>query len=64
MNNLSKPFDCEYSPQFTELHQKLGISSTISTYQVRKVIILSAEQKDRLIQLPHTLNHQMAGLLL
>ncbi len=56
MSGIPKPFDCEYSPQFAELLNKLGISLVISTYQAGKVIILSAD-KDKLIQLPRTFDN-------
>ena len=59
MNNQPKPFDCEYSVQFSELLHKLGISLAISTYQAGKVIIVSAINEDKLIQLPRTFDNPM-----
>ncbi|RLD48643.1 MAG: TIGR03032 family protein [Bacteroidetes bacterium] len=59
MTGIPKPFDCEYSPQFAELLNKLGISLVISTYQAGKVIILSASDEDKLIQLPRTFDNPM-----
>ncbi len=59
MSGMPKPFDCEYSPQFAELLNKLGISLVISTYQAGKVIVLSASDKDKLIQLPRTFDNPM-----
>lgn len=59
MNSAPKPFDCEYSPQFAELLHKLNISLAISTYQANKVIVLSAVDTDKLIQLPRTFNSPM-----
>lgn len=51
MNSAPKPFDCTYSPHFAELLFKLGISLAISTYQAGKIVILSAHDNDKLIQL-------------
>lgn len=54
-----KPFDLEYPPQFAELLHNLNISLSISTYQAGKVILVSAFDKDRLIQLPRTFENAM-----
>ncbi len=54
-----KPFELEYPPQFAELLHKLNISLAISTYQAGKVVLLSAFDKDRLIQLPRTFENAM-----
>jgi uncharacterized protein (TIGR03032 family) len=59
MHNTPKPFDCNYTPQFAELLHKLGISLAVSTYQAGKVIILSAVDKDKLVQLPRTFDGPM-----
>lgn len=59
MKTMPKPFDCEYTPQFAELLHNLGISLAISTYQAGKVIVLSAIEKDKLIQLPRTFDNPM-----
>lgn len=59
MQHTPKPFDCSYTPQFAELLHKLGISLAISTYQAGKVIILSAVDKDKLVQLPRTFDGPM-----
>lgn len=58
-NKTPKPFDCTYTPQFAELLFNLGISLAVSTYQAGKVIILSAVEKDKLIQLPRTFESPM-----
>ncbi|NQX98181.1 MAG: TIGR03032 family protein, partial [Flavobacteriales bacterium] len=59
MNKIPKPFDCSYTPQFAELLHNLGISLAISTYQAGKVIVLSAVDKDKLVQLPRTFDAPM-----
>ena len=59
MNNTPKPFDCSYTPQFAELLHNLGISLAISTYQAGKVVMLSAVDKDKLVQLPRTFDAPM-----
>ncbi len=59
MKNTPRPFDCEYSPQFAELLNKLEISIAVSTYQAGKVIILSAVNGDKLMQLPRTFHSPM-----
>ncbi|WP_420583212.1 TIGR03032 family protein [Reichenbachiella sp.] len=59
MSNAPKPFDCDYTPQFAELLHKLEISLAISTYQANKVIVISAVETDKLIQLPRTFNSPM-----
>ncbi len=59
MTNTPKPFDCNYTPQFAELLNNLGISLAISTYQAGKVVILSAVDVDKLVQLPRTFDAPM-----
>lgn len=59
MTSEPKPFECEYTPQFAELLHKLSISLAISTYQAGKVIILSAIETDKLIQLPRNFDNPM-----
>ena len=58
MNNPI-PFECQYTPQFAELLHDLKISLVISTYQAGKVIILSAVEQDKLIQLPRNFDLAM-----
>lgn len=59
MDRQPKPFDCSYSPQFAELLSKLKISLAISTYQAGKVVIISAVDTDKLIQLPRNFENAM-----
>ena len=54
-----KPFELEYPPQFAELLHKLNLSLALSTYQAGKVVLISAFDKDRLIQLPRTFDNAM-----
>ena len=54
MQNAPVPFSCTYDPQFAQLLYNLKISLALSTYQAQKVIILSPNEEDKLIQLPRT----------
>ncbi len=63
MNTNPKPFDCTYSPQFAELLHKLKISLAISTYQAGKVVLISAIEQDKLIQLTRTFENAMGMAL-
>lgn len=51
--NLS-PFSMSYTPQIPELLYRLGCTLVISTFQAGKVIFISAEDENRLVQLPRT----------
>jgi uncharacterized protein (TIGR03032 family) len=59
MSHEIKPFDCQYSPQFAELLTNLNISLVISTYQAGKLITLSPQDTDKLVQLPRTFDNVM-----
>ena len=59
MSSTPKPFDCQYTPQLAELLHNLNISLVISTYQAGKVILLSAREEDKIIQLPRTFSNAM-----
>jgi uncharacterized protein (TIGR03032 family) len=59
-NKPAGPFSCTYSPCLPELLIKLNCSLAISTYQAGKVIFLSAQDKDKLIQLPRNFDTAMA----
>ncbi|MFH0867047.1 MAG: TIGR03032 family protein [Bacteroidota bacterium] len=48
------PFQCTYSPEVPKLLLKLNCSLVISTYQAGKVIFLSPQNNESLIQLPRT----------
>lgn len=58
-----KPFELQYTPQFSELLNNLKISIALSTYQAGKVIMLSAYDNDRLIQFPRTFENAMGMAL-
>ena len=53
------PFSCVYSPQIPELLMSLNCSIALSTYQAGKVVFLSAQNEDSLIQLPRTFEKPM-----
>lgn len=54
------PFSCTFTPNLPELLQGLGITLVISTYQAGKLIFVSAQDTERLIQLPRSFRHAMA----
>jgi uncharacterized protein (TIGR03032 family) len=53
------PFSCNYTANIPELLMRLNCSLVISTYQAGKVIFLSPQNEDHLIQLPRTFNKPM-----
>lgn len=53
------PFSCIHSPNVPELLKQLNCTIAISTYQAGKVILISAADEDRLIQLPRQFNKPM-----
>lgn len=57
------PFSCRFTPQVPELLNQLGCTLMISTYQAGKLIFLSAQDDERLIQLPRTFNKAMGVAL-
>ncbi len=59
MSSPPPPFSCRYSPQLPELIYQLRCSIAITTYQAGKVIIISAPDEDRLVQLPRTFDKPM-----
>lgn len=52
MNQAAPPFTCTYTPNVPELLRQLKCSLIISTYQAGKTIVISALDKNSLIQLP------------
>ena len=48
------PFALQYNPQVPELLQQLGCTLAISTYQAGKVVLISAQDENKLIQLPRS----------
>ncbi|MBT3266518.1 TIGR03032 family protein [Candidatus Poribacteria bacterium] len=59
MNNPPPPFNCTYSPNLPELLWQLGCTLVISTYQAGKVIFISAQDAERLVQLPRNFQTPM-----
>ncbi|XPV67830.1 MAG: TIGR03032 family protein [Halarcobacter sp.] len=53
MINCNQPFLFRYDPEVLDIFEKNSISLVISTYQIGKVIILSAEN-GKIVQLPRT----------
>jgi uncharacterized protein (TIGR03032 family) len=53
------PFSCTFSPQLPELMLKLGCSIGITTYQAGKLILISAQDENRLSMLPRSFNKPM-----
>lgn len=54
MNQKVSAFTCTHSPNLPELLLQLNCSVALSTYQAGKVVIISALNHHRLIQLPRT----------
>lgn len=54
MNPSVAAFACTHSPNLPELLLKLNCSLALSTYQAGKVVLISALNANRLIQLPRT----------
>lgn len=54
MNPKVATFTCTHSPNLPELLHKLNCSLALSTYQAGKVVVVSALDTNRLIQLPRT----------
>ncbi|MBC7777935.1 MAG: TIGR03032 family protein [Phycisphaerae bacterium] len=48
------PFSCQYSPQIPELLLRLNCTIAITTYQAGKLVLISAQNEDALVQLPRT----------
>ena len=59
MNPKVAAFTCTHSPNLPDLLQKLNCSLAISTYQAGKVVLISAVDNNRLIQLPRTFEKPM-----
>lgn len=53
------PFACKHSPNLPELLMQLNCTIVVSTYQAGKVVLVSATNRDRLIQLPRTFKRAM-----
>ncbi len=57
--NPSAPFTCTHSPDLPDLLLRLNCSLALSTYQAGKVVLLSAVNSAKLIQLPRTFSKPM-----
>jgi uncharacterized protein (TIGR03032 family) len=53
------PFSCKYTPQIPQLLKQLNCSIAISTYQAGKVVFISAQDEDSVIQLPRNFEKAM-----
>jgi uncharacterized protein (TIGR03032 family) len=53
------PFTCSHSPNLPELLFKLNCTIAISTYQAGKVILISAKDGNKLVQLPRSFQKPM-----
>ena len=53
------PFSCTFTTNLPELLRQLGCTLALSTYQAGKVVLLSAVDDERLIQLPRTFQKAM-----
>ena len=60
MQKPSPPFSCRYSPNFPELLRKLNCTIALSTYQAGKLIFISAQDDEKVIQLPRNFLQAMA----
>lgn len=59
MNQKVAAFTCTHSPNLPELLYQLDCTLALSTYQAGKVVLISALNKTRLIQLPRTFRKPM-----
>jgi len=56
----SPPFSCRYSSNFPELLSKLKCTIALSTYQAGKLLFISAQDDEKVIQLPRNFLQAMA----
>jgi uncharacterized protein (TIGR03032 family) len=59
MANPLPPFSCTFSPTAPEILEGLNATIAISTYQAGKVIFISAQDKEHLVQLPRNFEKPM-----
>jgi uncharacterized protein (TIGR03032 family) len=59
MNPKVAPFTCTHTPNLPEILHQLNCSLALSTYQAGKVILISALNETRLVQLPRTFQKPM-----
>lgn len=48
------PFSCSFSPNVPELLMRLGCTLAITTYQAGKIVFISPQSEEHLVQLPRT----------
>ena len=58
-NSPLAPFSCTYSPHVPEILQKLNCTIAITTYQAGKLVLISANDENTLVQLPRTFDKPM-----
>ncbi|MGB0165754.1 MAG: TIGR03032 family protein [Luteibaculum sp.] len=59
MGQAPQPFASTFSPQVPELLKQLNCTIALSTYQAGKLIFISAQDDERLIQLPRSFEKAM-----
>lgn len=59
MDPALSPFSCTYTPHVPEILQKLNCTIAITTYQAGKLVFISAENENELVQLPRTFDKPM-----
>ncbi|WMX13511.1 MULTISPECIES: TIGR03032 family protein [unclassified Aureispira] len=57
--NTLPPFACTHSPNLPELLMQLNCTIVVSTYQAGKVVLVSATNRNQLVQLPRTFKRAM-----
>ncbi len=63
MNQPPAPFHCTYSPNIPELFLQLNCTLALSTYQAGKVVFISSNGPDELVQLPRNFPKAMGMAL-
>lgn len=58
-NQPPPPFSCQYTPNLPELLLQLNCTIALTTYQAGKVIFISAQNEEKIVQLPRTFNKAM-----
>jgi uncharacterized protein (TIGR03032 family) len=58
-HSILTPFSCTYSPHVPEILQRLNCTIAITTYQAGKLVLISAEDENTLVQLPRTFDKPM-----
>jgi uncharacterized protein (TIGR03032 family) len=59
MNKKLPAFSCSFTKHIPQLLKQLNCSIAISTYQAGKVILISPDQNDKLVQLPRNFDKAM-----